>query len=113
MTQSCIHTSVPELMMKHEPVLARDVAGGQPTIANTGMKGVGGYKVGIWEMTPGSVNYIEEDELIVVLSGLGELVVHDEKQTIPIGPGSLLHMRKGQRTTWRIIETLRKVYITA
>lgn len=94
MTQYSIHTPVTELIMKHEPMLAREVAGGQPTIASTGMKGIGDCDVGIWETIPGSVNFVEEDELIVVLSGLGEVILHEEQQTIPIGPGSLLHMRK-------------------
>lgn len=68
-----------------------------------------GVEVGIWEITPGAAQDVETDEVFVVLSGRGVITFVDG-DTIAVGPGSLVRLFAGERTIWKIHETLRKVY---
>lgn len=113
MTRSSIHTAVLDLHMTHEEASEIDIADGKPTVAVTPMENIGECAVGIWEMTPGALKFVEQNELIVVLSGKGRVEFVDEGHNISIQAGSLIQVREGQRTVWHITKTLRKVYITA
>ncbi|MGY1813568.1 cupin domain-containing protein [Blastococcus sp. SYSU D00820] len=66
--------------------------------------------VGVWELGPGIVTDVEEDEVFVVLSGRGTVTFPDGS-TIPLGPGTVVRLRAGDRTVWQVSETLRKVYV--
>ncbi|WP_256793070.1 cupin domain-containing protein [Terrabacter sp. Ter38] len=88
-----------------------EVLAGAPTAAVTSLAEVAGVEVGVWEMTPGTVSDVEADELFVVLSGRATLVV-EGGATLELGPGSVVQLPEGARTTWTVTETLRKVYVT-
>ncbi|MGW1279098.1 cupin domain-containing protein [Streptomyces tsukubensis] len=64
---------------------------------------------GIWQITPGVVTDVEEDEMFVVVSGRATVEV-EGGPTLRIGPGDLGVLRRGDRTTWTVQETLRKAY---
>jgi uncharacterized cupin superfamily protein len=64
---------------------------------------------GIWQHTPGVSRDVEADELFVVVSGRATIAVEDGP-TLEVGPGSVGLLREGDRTTWTVHETLRKIY---
>jgi uncharacterized protein len=64
---------------------------------------------GIWQITPGVVTDTEADEVFVVLDGSATIEVEDGP-TLRVGPGDMAVLRAGDRTTWTVHETLRKVY---
>ena len=74
------------------------------------MISVGGLEVGICEITSGVVTDFEADEVFIVLSGRGR-VEFENGDSILLHTGSAVRLRAGDRTTWVIYETLRKVYV--
>lgn len=64
---------------------------------------------GIWQITPGVVTDTEADEMFVVVSGSATVEV-EGGPTLRVGPGDMAVLREGDRTTWTVHETLRKVY---
>ncbi|MEX0754867.1 MAG: cupin domain-containing protein [Actinomycetota bacterium] len=64
---------------------------------------------GVWQITAGVVTDVEADELFVVLLGRATIEIEDGP-TIEVGPGDLCVLEEGARTTWRVHETLRKVF---
>jgi len=64
---------------------------------------------GVWELTPGTVTDVEADELFVVVSGRATVEVAGGP-TLQLAPGSVGILREGDRATWYVHETLRKVY---
>ena len=71
-----------------------------------------GSELGIWEMTPGVVVDVEVDEAFAVLFGRAVVEIEGGDSLI-LGPGSCGVLHAGDRTTWRVTETLRKVYVIA
>ena len=100
----------PELA--HEPLPADEVVAGSPTTAVAVLDDTGDREIGIWEMTPGTATDTEADELFVVLSGRATIAFEDPSlPDLSVGPGSVVRLAAGMRTTWTVTETLRKVYI--
>jgi uncharacterized cupin superfamily protein len=64
---------------------------------------------GVWEHSPGVSRDTEVDEVFVVVSGRATIEV-DDGPTVEVGPGDLCVLEPGARTTWRVHETLRKVF---
>lgn len=64
---------------------------------------------GIWEITPGVVTDVEVDEMFVVVSGRAT-IEFATGETLDVGPGDLVLLEEGERTTWTVHETLRKVF---
>jgi uncharacterized protein len=64
---------------------------------------------GIWQHSPGLSRDTESDELFVVLTGRATIEVEDGP-TLPLGPGTIGLLHAGDRTTWHVHETLRKVF---
>lgn len=71
---------------------------------------LGGAEVGTWEMAPGTDHDTEVDEVFVVLAGRGTVTFADG-EVVELGPGTAVRLRAGERTTWVVSETLRKVYV--
>ena len=100
------------LPLAHEPLPADEVLAGTPTAAVHELAEVGGVEIGIWEMTPGTATDTEVDEVFVVLSGRATIAFDDPAlPDLTVGPGSVVRLGEGQRTTWTVTETLRKIYI--
>lgn len=71
---------------------------------------LGGAEVGTWEMAPGTDHDTEVDEVFVVLTGRGT-VTFEDGEVVELRPGLAVRLRAGERTTWVVTETLRKVYV--
>jgi len=69
----------------------------------------GTHARGVWQITPGVVADVEVDELFVVVSGRATIEV-EGGPTLELGPGDACVLEPGARTTWRVHETLRKVF---
>jgi uncharacterized cupin superfamily protein len=92
------------------PIEPSTVLAGTPTASIQPLTELDGTQVGIWELTPGTVTDVESAEVFVVLSGRGT-VTFEDGSAIDLGPGSVVRLVRGDRTTWTIAETLRKVYL--
>lgn len=96
----------------HEPVEAAALISGTPTTGYTDLgTTVDGAEVGVWEITPGVVSDIEEEEIFVVLSGHATVAFADGQEPIEVRAGSVVRLAAGMTTTWTVHETLRKVYV--
>jgi uncharacterized protein len=73
---------------------------------------LGGTEVGVWEMAPGTEQDTEADEVFVVLAGRGT-VTFEDGEVVDLAPGVAVRLTAGERTTWVVTETLRKVYVAA
>jgi uncharacterized cupin superfamily protein len=71
---------------------------------------LGDVEVGLWGMEPGVDHDTEVDEVFVVLAGRGT-VAFEDGEVITLAPGVAVRLRTGERTTWTVSETLRKVYV--
>lgn len=98
--------------IRHEPVEADTLVSGTPTTGYTDLgTTVDGAEVGVWEITPGVVSDIEEEELFVVLSGRATVDFANGQDPIEVRAGSVVRLAAGMSTTWTVHETLRKVYV--
>ncbi len=87
------------------------VVAGSPEVRADVFGDVAGAEVGLWEITPGAVTDVETDEVFVVLSGSGEIVFLDSGERLDLAPGTMVRLHAGERTEWRVTETIRKVYV--
>lgn len=71
---------------------------------------LGGTEVGVWSMDPGTERDTETDEVFVVLAGRGT-VTFEDGEVVTLAPGVAVRLRAGERTTWTVTETVRKVYV--
>jgi uncharacterized cupin superfamily protein len=68
--------------------------------------------VGVWEHPRGTSTDVEQDEVFVVLSGSGRVVLEGGGE-LTLSPGVVGVLQAGTPTTWIIDEPLRKVWIVA
>ncbi|MCL8250130.1 cupin domain-containing protein [Aeromicrobium fastidiosum] len=87
-----------------------DVLAGTPVASSTELVAARGVEVGVWELTAGTLTDTEVDEVFIVLTGRGEVTFADG-EVVPVAPGAVVRLRAGERTTWTITETLRKIYV--
>jgi uncharacterized cupin superfamily protein len=92
------------------PLPAESVVDGTPKAGSRALTTVAGAKVGLWEMTPGTATDVEIDEVFVVIAGSATVVFEDGSE-LTLNPGSAAKLNAGDKTTWTVHETLRKVYI--
>ncbi|MFD9539467.1 cupin domain-containing protein [Streptomyces sp. NPDC060022] len=110
MTHSLV-VHVPDTELEPEPLSPAQIISGTPEVTGKVVwESVDGRRLrGVWQITPGTVTDTEEDEMFVVLSGAATIEV-EGGPTLTVGPGDLAVLRKGDRTTWTVHETLRKAY---
>ncbi|QRY53973.1 cupin domain-containing protein [Mycolicibacterium septicum] len=99
------------LELDHAPLPGESVLDGAPTTGHRDVTSLADVTVGVWEHTPGVSRDVESDEVFVVLSGDASVAFDDGSPTIDLRPGSLVRLHAGQRTTWTVRETLRKVFV--
>lgn len=92
------------------PLPPGDVVDGAPLSGVRPLSRIGPTEFGIWEMTPGVARDVEEDEVFVVLSGSARIDFEDG-QHLDLTAGSAVRLSAGERTTWTVHETLRKIYL--
>jgi uncharacterized cupin superfamily protein len=93
------------------PLDPATVVDGEPQATLLPLGEVGDVEVGIWELTQGTVTDVEVDEVFVVLAG-DATVRFEGGPSIELHPGSVVRLKAGDRTTWEVRSTLRKVYVT-
>ncbi|WP_375386286.1 cupin domain-containing protein [uncultured Microbacterium sp.] len=96
-----------------EALPPEQVVNGAPLARAHDLLALPGGAIGVWEMTAGVATSIEEDEVFVVLGG-SATIEFDEPPLPPVdlGPGVIVRLAAGMRTTWTVRETISKVYIT-
>jgi uncharacterized cupin superfamily protein len=67
-------------------------------------------EVGVWEHPVGTSIDVETDEVFVVVSGSGRVVLEDGR-VLDLVPGTVGVLTAGTATTWEIDEPLRKVWV--
>lgn len=67
------------------------------------------YQQGIWELTPGVITDTEFEQNFVVLRGRGSIEI-EGSEALAITPGVTGRIPAGTKVTWRVEETVRKVY---
>ncbi|HNN47832.1 MAG TPA: cupin domain-containing protein [Marmoricola sp.] len=87
-----------------------EIRSGTPQASALELDRLGPTAIGLWELTEGTVVDTEVDEVFVVLSGAG-WITWEDGDSMELGPGVIVRLRAGERTTWTIRATLRKVYI--
>ncbi len=96
----------------HEAVEGDELVSGAPTIGYLDIgTTVDGAEVGVWEITPGVVRDVEEEEIFVVLKGRATIEFADGRPAIEVSAGSVVRLDGGMGTTWTVHETLRKIYV--
>ncbi len=95
------------------PLEAEQVVEGDPQVSGRVLDTSADGKVerGVWQHTAGVSTDTESDELFVVLAGRATIEV-EGGPTLEVGPGDVSLLHAGDRTTWRVHETLRKIYQT-
>lgn len=109
-TERTLSSDVGNERLEMLEVLDQDIIEGEPTTALAALTRVQAIEIGIWEITPGVVVDIEADEVLVVLEGLAE-VAFDDGSVLLLQPGVVARLRAGDRTTWTVRRTLRKVFV--
>jgi hypothetical protein len=89
---------------KPERILA-----GNPVTSSMRLPSDARVRYGIWQITPGQAVEVAPTGMFVVLSGRATIEV-DGGPTFDIGPGDVCVWDGGERTTWTVHETLRKVF---
>ena len=93
------------------PLPAEQVLEGAPATAERALwtSPDGTVEGGVWEITPGVSTDVEAPELFLVVSGRAVVEVQDGP-TLELSPGVVGSFAGGERTVWRVHETLRKLY---
>lgn len=95
-----------------ERVSLEDVLEGEPSTGAVVLGEFAGREYGVWEMTPGSVSDVENDEFFVVVAGSATVEFLDDEVVVQLVPGSVLTLAAGARTIWSVTQTLRKVWMS-
>ena len=95
------------------PLAAETILEGQPQTFHASLETSpdGRARMGVWEITPGTVSDVEAEEMFVVLKGSARVSI-EGGPTLDLAPGCVGFLRAGDRTIWRVSETLRKVYVS-
>jgi uncharacterized cupin superfamily protein len=96
--------------LSREPLPREDVVTGSPTAGTATLDSLGATEVGLWEMSVGSARDTEVDEVFVVVAGRGT-VTFEDGEVLALEAGVAVRLRAGERTTWVVDETLRKVWV--
>ncbi|TVY05770.1 DUF861 domain-containing protein [Mycolicibacterium porcinum] len=114
MSEPTLHSGAVDasaLVLDHTPLPEELVVRGAPTAGHRDLTTLSDVTIGIWEHTPGVSRDVEADEVFVVLSGDATISFDDGGPALDLRPGSLVRLHEGQRTTWTVRETLRKVFV--
>ncbi|MFC9490170.1 cupin domain-containing protein [Streptomyces hydrogenans] len=104
---------VPDVTLEPDPLDPAQIVSGSPEVSSKVLwEAEDGRQIrGIWQITPGVVTDVEVDEICVVIDGVATVEV-EGGETFTVASGDVVVLNAGDRTTWTIHETLRKVYTT-
>ncbi|MEY9839233.1 cupin domain-containing protein [Streptacidiphilus sp. EB103A] len=111
MTSTSFAVHVPDADLEPDPLDPSQIIAGSPEVSGKVLwESEDGQQIrGIWQITPGTVSDTEANELFVVVSGRATIAV-EGGDTFDVGPGDACVLREGDRTVWKVHETLRKAY---
>lgn len=66
-------------------------------------------EVGFWRCEPGTFRDVEARETFLVITGRA-VIEFETGETITVGPGDIHRFQGGERTVWKVEETLLKTY---
>ncbi len=66
-------------------------------------------EVGFWRCEPGVFRDVEATETFLVITGRA-VIEFDTGETITVGPGDIHRFHGGEKTLWKVEETLLKTY---
>ena len=98
------------LALEPAPLDPGQVVAGDPVVSAAEILADELREVGVWEHGVGTSTDVEADEVFVVLSGRATVQVAGGP-TLELEPGDVGVLVAGDRTTWTVHETLRKVYL--
>jgi hypothetical protein len=107
-----VRTAGGQVAVPLAPLPPDQTIAGAPAAGSLELAAPPGLEVGIWEHSAGTSTDVEADEVFVVLSGRATIEAEGGPIT-EVGPGDVVTLRAGARTTWTVHETLRKVYVVA
>ncbi len=81
------------------------------TTASVELGSINGLSAGVWEHAAGVSTDVEQDEMFVVISGRGRIIL-DNGEVLLLQPGTVGRLRAEESTRWEIDEPLRKVWFT-
>jgi uncharacterized cupin superfamily protein len=96
--------------LPESPLDPAQVVAGEPVVRHLALHDHGGVAVGVWQHGAGTSTDVEADEVFVVLSGRA-IVAFEGHPDLEVGPGDVVVLPEGVRSTWTVHETLRKVYV--
>jgi uncharacterized cupin superfamily protein len=94
-----------------EPVSLEAVLDGRPQTGVVVLGEFDGREYGVWEMTPGTMSDVENDEFFIVVAGAAAVEFLDDEVVVQLVPGSVMTLAAGSRTIWTVTQTLRKVWM--
>jgi len=94
-----------------EPVGTENVLDGDPYTGAVVLGEFAGREYGVWEMTPGAMSDVENDEFFVVVAGAASVEFLDDEIVVQLVPGSVMTLAAGTRTIWTVTQALRKVWM--
>jgi hypothetical protein len=99
------------LQLEPGELSADQILDGAPTVAERTLttSADGRHETGVWEITAGVSTDVEAEEVFVVISGRAQVEV-EGGPVLELAPGVVGFFAAGDRTVWRVSETLRKVY---
>lgn len=110
MSQDWIRKSARGLSLEMTNVPEEQRIGGAPKTGSHNLGRFADLRVGVWEMTVGTMRDVEVDELFVVVQGAAT-VDFEDGTSITLSPGDVGKLQAGQKTVWTVTEALRKVYL--
>ena len=98
-----------------EPVGSGQAVAGAPCTGSVGLGGVGAVRIGVWEMTTGSMVDVEIEETFVVVEGRARVEFLDPPlPEAQLEPGSIMRFDAGMKTRWTVTTPrLRKFYLVS
>jgi uncharacterized cupin superfamily protein len=99
------------LQLERKPLEPKQVVEGNPQVSSTILwrSDDGRQQRGVWQITRGVVTDVEADEIFVVVAGRATVEIQGQSP-LQLAPGFVGILRAGDRSTWHVHETLRKVY---
>ncbi len=103
--------SVADVELDADELDAAQVLEGTPRVSSRVLRASadGSVETGVWEHTAGVSSDVEAEEVFVVVSGSATVEI-ERGPTLELSPGVVGAFAGGERTVWRVRETLRKLY---
>ncbi|MCO5315994.1 MAG: cupin domain-containing protein [Solirubrobacterales bacterium] len=97
--------------LEPDPLSADQVIAGSPetSVLQLSEDAAKGEVTGFWRCTPGTFRDVEAVETFLVITGRAE-VEFENGEKLTVGPGDIHRFRGGEKTVWKVEETLLKVY---